>query len=215
MIRSGYIEQLEYLNKSIVTMGLMCENSLELVNQALQGNSKILAKEIMFLSKRIEEKEKELENLCIKLLLKQQPVASDLRKVSAALKIVTDCRRIGEQAANIGEIFDRADYKDSQSIEIVRPMAEATKDLITTTIEAFEDDDLELARKIDLKDDVVDELFAKTKKELIVLIKEDKEDGKQILNLLMVAKYFEKISDHAVNISKWIIFGITGEHGEE
>ena len=214
MVRNRYQAQLDSLNKELLLMGNLSENALDFIVQSLHGENATLAEEIMVLSKRVEDKERELENLCIQLLLKQQPVAGDLRKISASLKIVTDLKRIGEQAGNISSILAFQKFSNEHDIELLLEMAKATRSLVNESMEALSKNNEELAKDARLHDDKVDELFAETKRSLIQSIRKGEDNGEEAINCLMVAKYFEKISDHAVNIAGWVIFSLTGVHEE-
>lgn len=173
------------------------------------------AKQVHDAEHEIDQKERDIENLCFKLLLKQQPVAKDLRQVSAALRMISDMERIGDQAS---DIVENARYIQDNTYESnlhIRDMAEATMKMVTDSIDSFVKRDLELARKTMKEDDVVDELFNKVKAELIGLIGEDSSKGEMCLDLLMIAKYFERIGDHATNIAEWVEYSITGVHIED
>ena len=161
---------------------------------------------------QIDQKERDIENLCFKLLLRQQPVAKDLRMVSAALKMISDMERIGDQASDIGEIARYIQIGELESSVHIRDMAEATMRMVTDSIDSFVKKDLELARQVMKEDDGVDGLFDKVKCELIGLIGEDSANGESCIDLLMIAKYFERIGDHATNIAEWVEYSITGVH---
>jgi phosphate transport system protein len=216
MVRNLFDEQLQTLKRSVISLGLLCENSLELIAAFLNGNSQVEIPEIRLLYQKIENKGNEIENNCFNLLIRQQPVASDLRQISASLKIVHDCKRIGDQLVDIADLFQQlAVTPDGHpSMASLRQMARASKNLVGDCMEAYADNDLDLARSANIKDDEVDELFATVKKELALeLSKAQPSLADGLLNLLMVAKYFEKISDHAVHIAKWVMYAITGQKG--
>ena len=158
--------------------------------------------------------ERNIENLCMKLLLHQQPVASDLRLISAALKMITDMERIGDQADNIAEIATSMDFRHMEEMEMLEEMARETIQMVTASVDAFVKKDVALARRVIKQDDVVDEYFCRIKNDIITLITENRADGEFALNLLMVAKYFERIGDHAINIAEWVIYSVTGTHKE-
>ena len=164
----------------------------------------------------IDEQEKNIESLCMKLLLQQQPVARDLRLISAALKMITDMERIGDHAADISEmtiLMAGADYSTGEiDIDVVKQMAKETTDMVIKSVDAFVNKDLELARWVIRHDDVVDDLFDSFRKELIRKINENVKNGEMATDMLMVAKYFERIGDHATNIAEWVIYSITGVH---
>ena len=167
----------------------------------------------MYKRQVVDREEKEIENICMKLLLKQQPVATDLRTISAALKMITDMERIGDHAADISELtFAMAGQPYIKRPYIISRMAKETVDMLIKSLDAYAGKNLSKAWEVIKHDDVVDDLFSSARKELIMLIHENPDNGEQAANLLMVAKYFERIGDHAVNIAEWVIFSITGEH---
>ncbi len=211
-MRTKFDEQLEQLNSELIKMGGLCEEVITNAARALLKGDPKLAKEVLPVDQEIDRKEHEIETLCLKLLLQQQPVARDLRLISSALKMVTDMERIGDQAADIAEITQLANIPlDNNNIHI-RDMASATVDMVNGAITAFVQRDLELAHAIIDYDDVVDNLFDQVKDELINLISDNPLSGEFAVDLLMVAKYFERIGDHAVNIAEWVEFAITGTH---
>lgn len=204
--------QLEELHVEMITMGSLCEKAISLSSKAIQGNGEILARQVFETDKEIDEKEREIETLCMRLLLHQQPVAKDLREISAALKMISDMERIGDQAADIAELSRYVDInKLSNAIDIAE-MSENTVRMVTESVDAFVKADLNLCRKVINDDDLVDRAFDQVKEKLVELIYEKKIDAKDSLDLLMTAKYFERIGDHAVNIAEWVEYSITGEH---
>lgn len=213
MMRSRFDEQLSVLHNNLIEMGAMIEYAIAKATKALVEQDAALAKEVMDSDHLIDDKEKEIESLCLKLLLRQQPVARDLRQISAALKMITDMERIGDQAEDISEICK---YLSGQAyitkLENIQQMAEATIKMVTDSIDAYVRTDLSLARTVIEYDDVVDTLFVKIKKDLITLVHQDVQNGEQAFDLLQIAKYYERIGDHAVNIAEWVIFSITGHH---
>ena len=215
MVRSRFMAQMEQLNTELIVMGTLCENALEKVANALDNPTDEVSRDIIILSKKTEEKERELENICINLLLKQQPVASDLRQISSALKIVTDMRRIGEVAGNIAEILSQDTIRMDYDTSILKQMAGVTKKMVSNTLDAFVKNDIRTAQQVERDDDQVDELFAQAKRELIQIIRNSQDSGEQAIDYLMIAKYFEKVGDHAVNISQWVLFMITGTLEED
>ena len=215
MVRSRFMAQMEQLNTELIVMGTLCENALEKVANALDNPTDEVSRDIIILSKKTEEKERELENICINLLLKQQPVASDLRQISSALKIVTDMRRIGEVAGNIAEILSQDTIRMDYDTFILKQMASVTKKMVSNTLDAFVKNDIRTAQQVERDDDQVDELFAQAKRELIQIIRNSQDSGEQAIDYLMIAKYFEKVGDHAVNISQWVLFMITGTLEED
>ena len=163
---------------------------------------------------RLDRKEREIESLCLKLLLQQQPVAKDLRQISAALKMITDMERIGDQAEDIAEIVTFLGGRGAENSALLREMARSTIKMVTESVDAYVRQNTALAEQVIAEDDVVDDYFTRVKKGLIERIAQDPTDGEFALDLLMIAKYFERIGDHAVNIAEWVIFSVTGEHKE-
>jgi len=213
-MRIKFEEQLSGLNDMLIEMGALIETAITLAIQAFENQDLELAKKAISFDDDIDQKEKEIEALCLKLLLQQQPVAKDLRVISAALKMVTDMERIGDQAEDISEItMLLADVPYIKKLEHIPQMATATAKMVTESIDAFVKKDLALAQTVIEYDDVVDDLFDTVKKDLIELIRSDSDSGEQAIDLIMVAKYFERIGDHAVNIAEWVVFSITGKKG--
>lgn len=211
-MRDKFINQLRKLNNLLIEMGHLIEESIELAVTALVNQDVEKAKRSIAFDENIDDMEKEIENLCLNLFLCQQPVAKDLRFVSAAMKMVTDMERIGDQAADISEItLLLAKEPYIKELSNIKKMAVETTDMVMKSIEAYIENNSKKARDVIAQDDVVDELFLDTKKELITLINENIENGEQAADFLMIAKYFERIGDHATNIAEWVIFSIEGE----
>ena len=213
-MRNKFDIQLEVLNNDLISMGALCENAIACAVKALKTNDLELAEIAIKIEREIDQKERDIESLCLKLLLQQQPVAKDLRLISSALKMITDMERIGDQAADIAEIVKFIDLSESKNNVHISDMAEATIRMVTQSIDAFVKRDLELANAVIAYDDVVDGLFTKSKKDLIDLIASDTKFGEQAMDILMIAKYLERIGDHATNIAEWVVFAITGTHKE-
>ena len=212
-MRNRFDRQLSTLNDELIEMGSMIEKSIETAIKALVNQEVDLARHAIEADEEIDRQERIIEDLCLKLLLQQQPVAKDLRLISSALKMITDMERIGDHASDISEItIALADQPYIKKLEHIQQMAKETMIMLVGSIEAFVDKDLEKANEVIKRDDVVDDLFDKVKKELIQMIHENADKGEQAADLLMVAKYMERIGDHATNISEWVIFSITGEH---
>ena len=212
-MRNRFDRQLSTLNDELIEMGSMIEKSIETAIKALVNQDVDLARHAIEADEEIDRQERIIEDLCLKLLLQQQPVAKDLRLISSALKMITDMERIGDHASDISEItIALADQPYIKKLEHIQQMAKETMIMLMGSIEAFVDKDLEKANEVIKRDDVVDDLFNKVKKELIQMIHENADKGEQAADLLMVAKYMERIGDHATNISEWVIFSITGEH---
>lgn len=212
-MRNRFDRQLSTLNDELIEMGSMIEKSIETAIKALVNQDVDLARHAIEADEEIDRQERIIEDLCLKLLLQQQPVAKDLRLISSELKMITDMERIGDHASDISEItIALADQPYIKKLEHIQQMAKETMIMLVGSIEAFVDKDLEKANEVIKRDDVVDDLFDKVKKELIQMIHENADKGEQAADLLMVAKYMERIGDHATNISEWVIFSITGEH---
>ena len=214
-MRSRFDEQLLLLNRELIRMGALCEESIDLAAKALIANDTKALNDILPLDDEIDNMERSIEALCLKLLLQQQPVASDLRQISAALKMITDLERIGDQAKDIADIVASLNGRAVSECEDIRQMAVAAMKMVTESIDAFVQRDTELAMKTIAHDDVVDNYFQKVKISLIQIITKNPEDGEYALDIMMIAKYFEKIGDHAVNIANWVLFSITGTHVSE
>lgn len=214
-MRSKFDEQLKLLNTELTAMGGLCETAIANAAKALMSGDVKIAKNAISIDAEIDEKEREIETLCLKLLLQQQPVARDLRQISSALKMITDMERIGDQAADISEIVTLENVRASESTMHIGDMAHATIKMVNDSIEAFVRRDLDLAHSVIAYDDVVDTLFNKVKQEIIEMIARNREDGEHATDLLMIAKYFERIGDHATNIAEWVEFSITGVHAEK
>lgn len=213
-MRSRFDEQLALLNKELIEMGALCEEAISLVSRALRPEERALAEKIAPVDGEIDQKEREIESLCLKLLLQQQPVARDLRLISAALKMITDMERIGDQAEDIAEIITYLSGRDAEDGGLLREMANSAGKMVTESVDAFVKHDIILADKVIAADDVVDRYFDQVKSALIDRIARDPKDGEYALDLLMIAKYFERIGDHAVNLAQWVIFSVTGVHKE-
>ena len=209
-MRSKFDEQLEQLHKELIEMGALCENAIAMAAKALaEGNTKIAGK-VPELSAEINRQERNIETMCMKLLLQQQPVAKDLRTVSSALKMVTDMERIGDNSGDIAEIVTMANISSFDNTGHIQDMARATIKMVTDSIDAFVKRDVNLAKEVVAYDDVVDSYFDNIKTNLIAQFGNPKADGEKVLDLLMIAKYFERMGDHAAEIAKWVLFSITG-----
>ena len=212
-MRNRFDRQLKKLNDELIDMGSMIEKSIEKALVALVTQNVEKAQEVITFDLEIDRQEREIESLCMKLLLQQQPVARDLRLISSALKMITDMERIGDQAADIAELaIFMAEKPYIKELKHITQMGQETMVMVVTSVDAFVEKDLEKAQEVLTHDDIVDQLFDAVKSELIEMIHQDKEIGEQATDLLMVAKYFERIGDHATNIAEWVIYSITGEH---
>ena len=208
-MRSKFDEQLKILNQEMMFMGSMIEDSIQKAIDALMSQDKELARKTMESDSDVDHEQKKIEGICFNLLMQQQPVARDLRGISAAMKMVTDMERIGDHASDISEItIMLADKPYVLEQDDIKKMASETVLMLIRSIEAYVEKDMEKAKKVIKHDDVVDDLFDKVKSEIIEMIRKEPEDGEQATDMLMIAKYFERIGDHATNIAEWVIFAL-------
>ena len=214
-MRNRFDEQLFELNREIIEMGAMCEEAIASAAKALSSGDMALAAKVCENSSAIDQMERDIEGRCMKLLLHQQPVAKDLRLISAALKMITDMERIGDQAEDIAEIVTFLNGHTMKGMELIEEMAHETIEMVTASVDAFVKKDIALAQNVINKDDIVDRYFSQIKCDIITMIAENHADGEFALDLLMVAKYFERIGDHATNIAEWVIYSVTGIHKGE
>ena len=214
-MRNRFDEQLKVLHQKLIEMGNLCEQVISMTYKVMMEEDHQAAKEILKKDSQIDQMERDIEALCLKLLLQQQPVASDLRKISAALKMITDMERIGDQAADIAEIILTGKLRAPSKDLPLGEMAEATVFMVTESVNAYVWQDLDAARKVIEYDDVVDRLFDEVKKLLIQQMENHPLIREHIVDFLMIAKYYERIGDHATNISEWVEFSITGQHRED
>ena len=211
-MRTKFDEMLETLNVEMIKMGALCEDAITCaVKSLLDGDEKMVEKAFAA-EVAIDEKEREIEAFCMKLLLRQQPVAKDLRVISSALKMIGDMERIGDQAADIAEITRHIGGENVFGKVHIKEMAEAAVKMVTDSINSFVKSDTNAAECVIIEDDRVDELFVKVKNEIIALIAENSDMGEYCIDVLMVAKYLERIGDHATNIAEWVEYSITGVH---
>ena len=209
-MRSKFDEQLALLHREMITMGALCEKAIAMSVKALTEGNRDLAAEVPALSAEIDGKEREIEGMCFKLLLQQQPVAKDLRVVSSALKMVTDLERIGDNSGDIAEIVQMGHISSAHNTESIEEMARATVKMVTDSIDAFVRQDGGLAKSVVAYDDVVDGHFNRIKAAITKQLKSGNSDGEAMLDLLMIAKYFERMGDHAVQIARWVQYSING-----
>ena len=213
-MRNRFDEQLFELNRELIEMGAMCEEAIAAAAKALSAGDMELAGRVKANSSAIDQMERDIEGRCMKLLLHQQPVARDLRLISAALKMITDMERIGDQAEDIAEIVTFLNGHTMAGRELIEELARETIEMVTGSVDAFVKKDVELAQKVIEQDDIVDDYFSRVKCGIISLITENHADGEFALDLLMISKYFERIGDHATNIAEWVIYSVTGTHKE-
>ena len=211
-MRKRYDEQLERLHDEIIRMGEMIERAILDAVSALETHDVCRAKEIIASDEEIDQQEKLVEGLCMKLLLSQQPVAGDLRRVSSALKVITDMERIGDHATDISELTLMLSGEPGMGALDLRQMAAKTCEMLLGSLEAFVHQDVQKAHEVIAKDDEVDALFLRVKGDIIDALRSEPGGGEEAVDLLMAAKYFERIGDHATNIAEWAIYAVSGEH---
>ena len=213
-MRSKFDEQLNNLNNELIKMGALCEEAISGVTKLLIDNDHKMKDSVFEADKEIDRKERDIETLCMRLLLHQQPIASDLRLVSSALKMISDMERIGDQASDIAEMAEYVNCSGLQSEIHIADMARATIKMVTDSIDSFVKNDVDMAHSVIKHDTIVDNLFDEIKGELISAIEQKSANAEALCDLLMIAKYFERIGDHAENIAEWVIYSITGKHVE-
>ena len=213
-MRNRFDEQLNNLNNELITMGALCEEAISSAVKLLIDNDVKMKENVLDADKQIDQKERDIETLCMKLLMQQQPVASDLRTISSALKMISDMERIGDQASDIAEIAEYAYGSGMESETHIADMARATIQMVTDSIDSFVKKDVDLAHTVIEHDNIVDDLFDKVKGELISAIENKAANAEAFIDLLLIAKYFERIGDHAENIAEWVIYSITGKHAQ-
>ena len=211
-MRDFILEQLNELNRELTRMGAACEEIIALASDALTDWDEALVKKVNSIGAQIDESERTIESICLKLLLRQQPVARDLRQISAAMKMITDMERIGDQAEDIVEIVPYMIAHPDEKFPKIREMAKAAQAMVTEAVDAYVKQDLDMARKVMAHDDVVDSYFSQVKSGIIDIIAAEPAEGEYALDLLMIAKYFERIGDHCTNIAEWVEFSVTGIH---
>lgn len=211
-MRNRFVEQLFELNREIIEMGAMCEEIIASASKALLTSDLELAKQVIENGNGIDQIERDIESRCMKLMLHQQPVAKDLRLISAALKIITDMERIGDQAEDIADLVLSLDGYPLKDEGVIDQMSQTTIQMVSASVDAFVKKDIEIAQKVIQQDDAVDAYFNQVKRNIIERIADDHSDGEVALDLMMVAKYFERIGDHATNIAEWVIYSVTGSH---
>lgn len=212
IMRVYYEEQLRKLETQMIVLGTMCEEAISEATKALVEGDFALAEKVMQQDVKVNQQEREIETLCLKLLLHQQPLAGDLRNISAALKMITDLERLGDQAADIAEIVSKAKLKLPEKFQHISKMGGLAMEMVKESLKAYVDRDLELARKVIDSDDAVDELFVRVKEELLEAIRLEHETGEMALDLFTITKYYERIGDHATNVAEWVEYALTGVH---
>ena len=211
-MRDFFQEQLSELHHELTIMGAACEEIIALASHALTDWDEELVRKVNTIGTQIDEHEHNIERICLKLLLRQQPVARDLRQIGAAMKMITDMERIGDQAEDIVEIVPCMNAHPDEKFPKIREMAKAAQAMVTEAVDAYVKQDLDMARKVMAHDDVVDNYFSQVRNGIIDIIAANPTHGEYALDLLMIAKYFERIGDHCTNIAEWVEFSVTGVH---
>ena len=211
-MRDRFNEQLEQLHIELIQMGALCEDAISAAAESLLKQEDSLAERAKEAEKEIDQKERDVEGRCLRLLLQQQPVAGDLREISAALKMISDLERIGDQAADIAELAPYVAAASQQNMRCVADMARTACTMVSESVDSFVRRDLELSRAVCREDNRLDALFDQVKHEIIQLISADAAKGELGLDMLMIAKYLERIGDHATNVAEWVEYSITGVH---
>jgi phosphate transport system protein len=211
-MRNRFDNQLMQLNSELIAMGGLCEEAIACAVKYLTENDVGMKENAIEAEKQIDRREHEIEALCMRLLMQQQPVARDLRTVSSALKMISDMERIGDQAADIAEIAEFVTKSETLGKIHISDMANAAARMVTDSVESFVKKDIALAHTAIALDDEVDKLFLRVKSELISAVRSGNDNAEALIDLLMIAKYFERIGDHAVNIAESVIYSVTGEY---
>ena len=212
-MRNRFDRELTTLNTELIEMGALIENAIDRAVGALFKQDEALAERAIEFDSEVDRKERDIEARCLNLLLQQQPVARDLRTVSSALKMITDMERIGDQAADIAEITHRLELTDAPLYDThIKDMSKSTIRMVKEAVDAFVARDLNLAQKVIAEDDEIDGMFVHVRDELINMLKREEGSPEAVIDVLMIAKYFERIGDHATNIAEWVVFSITGKH---
>ncbi len=212
-MRNRFDRELTTLNTELIEMGALIENAIDRAVGALFKQDEALAERAIEFDSEVDRKERDIEARCLNLLLQQQPVARDLRTVSSALKMITDMERIGDQAADIAEITHRLKLTDAPLYDThIKDMSKSTIRMVKEAVDAFVARDLNLAQKVIAEDDEIDGMFVHVRDELINMLKREEGSPEAVIDVLMIAKYFERIGDHATNIAEWVVFSITGKH---
>ena len=214
-MRMNFDRQLDHLNIELIKMGSLCEEAIGKTGIILTQNDMTLIEQVLELEEQIDRKHREIENLCMKLIMQQQPVAGDFRIVSSTFKMISDLERIGDQASDIAEILGYIGGKTSAVSAVIADMARACIKMLTDSIDSFVKRDADTAKKVMDYDDVVDDLFTKAKIEITEMIRQEPENGELCIDLLMIAKYFERIGDHTTNIAEWVQYAVTGKYKEK
>lgn len=213
-MRNRFDEQLLLLNNELTAMGALCEDAISSAVKYLIDGDAAMGDNTLDADRQIDQKERDIEGLCMRLLMQQQPVATDLRVISSALKMISDMERIGDQASDIAEIVKHIQNNKAESNTHILDMARETIKMVNDSVDSFVKKDIVLATQVIRSDDAVDELFDRVKNELIQAVRQSEDEGEVLIDLLMIAKYFERIGDHAENIAEWVIYSISGYHAD-
>ncbi|MBO5007702.1 MAG: phosphate signaling complex protein PhoU [Clostridia bacterium] len=211
-MRENYNSQLALLSEKMNSMAMLCQQAISLAMCVFTDGDVALCREVFEKDDEIDRLEREIETMCLRLILHQQPVAGDLRRISAALKMISDIERIGDQASDIAEIAKFVTANRTEDEEIIKQMAHSACAMVSDAVKAFADGDLQLARRVMDSDDEVDRYFDDVRSYIIEHISADNSRGEYYIDLLMIAKYLERIADHATNIAEWVEFAVTGQH---
>lgn len=210
-MRKTYDEQLETLHVELIQMGALCERAIAAAADTLKEDNEEKRKEAIKLERQIDQKERDIENLCVKMILRQQPVASDLHLISAAMRMISDMERIGDQASDIVDITRHLKNREVLADLPLADMEQAAIKMVTESVDSFVRHDVELAHKVMEEDDIVDAKFIQTKDAVAKMLEDNKALSEEFVDIIMIAKYYERIGDHAVNIAEWVEYTITGE----
>lgn len=213
-MRNRFDDQLIQLNNELIRMGALCEEAIAYAVKYLIEHDSEMKENAVDAEKQIDRKERDIESHCMKLLIHQQPVATDFRVITSALKMISDMERIGDQAEDIAEIAEYVHLSDLSARVHITNMAEAAVHMVNNSIDSYVKKDINIAYSVIAMDDTVDKIFLEVKNELIEAVQNGHDDAESLVDLLMIAKYFERIGDHAENIAEWVIYSITGQHGQ-
>ena len=211
-MRKTFDAELLELNEALTAMARTAQDAIDVVTESLSTDDEAHAKAAIDMTASMDQMERDIENRCLQLLLRQQPVARDLRAISAAMKMVTDLQRIGDQAADIADITKHVSFREYAGKVHIKEMAKAAIGMVTDSVDSYVKMDAELAKKVAQADDQVDDLFVKVRQELVELVRTNQDMAENALDLMMIAKYLERIGDHAVNVAEWVMYAITGKH---
>lgn len=210
-MREKFDKDLEQLNRRLLEMVTLSERAIDKAVTLIDVENELVRREVYNLEEEIDSMENIIQSDCLRMIVEQQPVASDLRTITAALKMITDLERIGDQARDIAEVTKNLNHKyDFEDIDGIEKMADATTKIVKESVDSFVNKDLKSAKTIREKDDIVDDLFVELRNKLTKNIEKGHPDAANIVDLIIIIKYLERIADHAVNISEWVIFSIEG-----